>query len=238
MTVPEIAIQTITLRADEIGPERHANGGLACGTFAQLVGGTASVRLLAGVPVGLPLEVHHEGASATVAVAGQPVAVASATDAFVLEPPLRPTMAEAVAARQAHPFRGVRHPLSNCFVCGPERTDGLQVTPGPLAADREVLAAPFVPRTEHEQDGTVRAEVVWGALDCPSYPAAAMRAGELSLLGTLTSHLVRPIRAGEQLVVVGWTESRGTRSHRTASAVIAPDGSVVASARAVWVTLA
>lgn len=229
---------TVTLRADEIGPEAHANGGFACGMFAELVGGTATVRLLAGVPVAVPLDVHHEADSATITVAGQPVAVARTAEPFALEPPYRPTMAEAIAAREAHPFRGVRHPLSDCIVCGPERADGLQVTPGPLAAAEDLLAAPFVPRAEHEVDGAVRREVVWGALDCPSYPAEAMRTGEFSLLGTLSAHQTRPVRAGEELVVVGWTESRGTRSHRTASAILAPDGVVVASARAVWVTLA
>ncbi len=229
---------TITLRTDETGPADHANGGFACGTFARLVGDTATVRLLAGVPVGVPLDVHREGDGVTISRAGQPVAVATPAEPFVLQPPYVPSTAEAAAAREAHPFRDLRHPLSDCIVCGPERTDGLQVTPGPLAADRDLLATPFVPRPEHEVDGVVRPEVVWGALDCPSYPAALTRTGELGLLGTLTAHLIRPLRAGEQLAVVGWTESHGTRSHRTASAIVAPDGSVVASARAVWVTLA
>lgn len=238
MTAHSLTSTTVILRPDEIGPAGHSNGGFACGTFAQLVGGTATVRLVTGVPVDVPLDVHREGDSVTIAVAGQPVAVATPAERFVLQPPYLPSIAEAVAAREAHPFRTIRHPLSDCVVCGPHRADGLHVTPGPLAARTDLLAAPFVPRAEHEVDGAVRPEVVWGALDCTSYPAAVMRTGELGLLGTLTAHLTRPVRAGEELVVVGWTESRGTRSYRTATAMVAPDGSVVASARAVWVILA
>lgn len=41
------------------------------------------------------------------------------------------------------------------------------------------------------------------------------------------------MRVGEGLIAVGWTESIGNRSKRTASALLAGD-EVVASARAVW----
>jgi acyl-CoA thioesterase FadM len=75
---------------------------------------------------------------------------------------------------------------------------------------------------------------VWGALDCPSYPAEAVRRGRFALLGRLTAHPLRPVRVGERLIAVGWTESIGNRSMRTASALLAGD-EVVASARAVWV---
>jgi hypothetical protein len=122
-------------------------------------------------------------------------------------------------------------------VCGPERADGLRVTPGPLEADRDVLAAPFLPTDRFAVDGWVRPAAVWGALDCPSYPAAEARSGRLGLLGTLEAHQVRPIHVGEELVVVGWTVGVGQRSNRTASAIIDRDGEVVASGRAIWVVM-
>ena len=83
-----------------------------------------------------------------------------------------------MAAREAHPLRGVRHPMSDCVVCGPERGDGLQVTPGPLAAVPQVLASPFVVRPDFAVDGRASVPSLWGALDCISYPADLLRRGD------------------------------------------------------------
>lgn len=228
---------TIRLDAGENGPNDASNGGFACGTFAALVGGTAEVRLAAPVPLGVGLDTVIDGQQARVLLVGRTLATVRATERFVLTPPLRPTLDQAVQARGRHPFRGVRHALSDCVVCGPERADGLRVTPGPLEDDLDVLAAPFLPTDRFAVDGRVRAAAVWGALDCPSYPAAEARALRLGLLGTLEVHQVRPIQVGEELVVVGWTLGVGQRSTRTASAIIDRAGEVVASGRAVWVAI-
>lgn len=214
-----------------------SNGGFAAGTFAEMVGGTASVRLHAKVPVGADLVASGGGSRAEVTHRGARVATIEARPAFSVEPPVIPTMEEALDARRRHPMLGVRHPLSSCVVCGPERLDGLRVTPGPLASDREVLASPFIPSEQYAVDRIVRPAAVWGALDCPSYPAGALRDRRFCLLGMLEAHQVRPLHAQERLVVVGWTTATGGRSIRTASAILDGDGAVVASARAVWVAL-
>jgi len=54
-------------------------------------------------------------------------------------------------------------------------------------------------------------------------------------LGRQESYRTRDIAVGEPLIAVGWTIGSGTRSHRTASALLDEDGTVVASAHAVWV---
>jgi hypothetical protein len=231
------AIGTIRLDVRENGPRDASNGGFACGTFAGLVGGSAEVRLAAPVPLGVDLDTLIDASQARVVFAGRTLATIRATEPFVLTPPVRPTLDQAVRARLRHPFRGVRHPLSDCVVCGPERVDGLRVTPGPLEDDVDVLAAPFVPTERIAVDGRVRAAAVWGALDCPSCPAAQARARRLGLLGTLEAHQNRPIHVGEELVVVGWTIAAGQRSTRTASAILDRSGVVVASGRAVWVAM-
>jgi hypothetical protein len=228
---------TIRLDVRENGPKGASNGGFACGTFADLVGGTAEVRLAAPIPLGVDLDTLVEGQQARVLLAGRTLATVRATERFVLAPPRRPTLDQALQARRRHPFRGVRHLLSDCVVCGPERSDGLRVTPGPLEDDIDLLAAPFLPTDRFAVDGWVRSAAVWGALDCPSYPAAEARSRRLGLLGTLEAHQVRPIQVGEELVVVGWTVGVGQRSTRTASAILDRDGEVVASGRAVWVAI-
>jgi len=227
----------VRLSGRENGPKGMSNGGFACGTFAALVGGTATVTLHRKVPLETALTARIRDNRAEVLAGDRLVAVAETVEPFVLEPPVRPTLAEADAARERHPLRGVRHPLSNCVVCGPERRDGLGVTPGPLESDPDILAAPFRPTPGYAVDGLVRPAAVWGALDCTSYSAADYRARRFCLLGSLEGHQVRPIDVSESLVVVGWTRGAGTRSVQTASAMIDEDGAVVASARAVWVAV-
>lgn len=232
-----VTTTTIRLSGRENGPKGMSNGGFACGTFAGLVGGTAKVTLRRKVPLETDLSARVSGPQAQVLDGDRLLAVAEAVQPFVLEPPVRPTAAEADAARDRHPLRGVRHPLSGCVVCGPERRDGLRVTPGPLESDPDILAAPFRPTAGYAVGGLVRTAAIWGALDCPSYAAADLRARRFCLLGSLEACQLRPVEVSENLVVVGWTRGVGERSVRTASAMIDEDGAVVASARAVWVAV-
>lgn len=233
-----------TVTTHEIGPRWNgpagaANGGVACGAFAQYVGGTATVRLENAVALAVAHHVERHGDEVRiVSPQGAPVATVRPVEPFVLTPPVVPTYDEALAARQAHPQRGIRHPLSDCVVCGPERVDGMGVTPGPHPDRDDVLVAPFEPRADLAADGNARIEAVWGALDCPSYPAALMRERRFALLGELTGHVVRDIAVGERLVAVGWMTGRGRRSHRTSVAIVDAAGKTVASSRATWVEIA
>ena len=233
---------TTTLRLDPRlnGPPRSANGGFASGAIARAMGGTARVRLSRPVPLDTPLDVRADldGLSVRITDPEQHlVAEARRVDPFTMAPPEKPSFAEAEAARAASPLQGVRHLLSDCVVCGSERPDGLGVTPGPLLHRSDVLVAPFVPHERDATDGVVHPEAVWGALDCPSYPAASLLDRRLGLLGTLTAHRHRDVLVGERLIVVGWTIDRRGRATHTASAALDERGEVVASARAVWIEL-
>jgi hypothetical protein len=236
--VPSDHPTTVVLDPRNNGPRRSSNGGFAAGTFAQHVGGTAWVRLMAPPPLGTPLTVDFQIDGATFSAGPTVIATARRTTPFVLEPPVYPSMETAKAASLLNPGRRTRNTLSDCIVCGPDRADGMHVVPGPLSIPgQDLLVAPFIPHEQEAVDGVVRPEAVWGALDCPSYPAALMRQGKIAFLGELTAHQRRDIRVGEQLVVVGWTIDAGTRSHRTATAIIDADDEVVASAHATWVVL-
>ena len=217
------------------GPRRYANGGFACGTFADLVGGTGTVTLHRKVPLARSFRVLGTPDGLSVLDGDAPVATVRHASPFVLDPPVRPTYAQAEEARAAHPCADRRHALSDCVVCGPRRADGLHVTPGPVPHEPGILAAPYDPPAHFAHDGSALPASVWGALDCVSYPAAVLARGRIALLGSLTAHRTREIAVGEPLVAVGWTIGSGTRSHRTASALLDEDGTVVASAHAVWV---
>ena len=220
------------------GPRDSANGGFACGGIAEALGGTASVRLHRPVPLDEQLLVKELGDGIAVHDRnGHTVATAHQVDPFVLVPPVVPDFDAALVASAAHPLRGVEHALSDCVVCGPERSDGLGVTPGPLAGDPRLMAAPFVPHARDATAGVVHLDAVWGSLDCPSYPADAMSDGTICFLGTLSAHSGREVHVGERLVAVGWTLERRGRSIETASVLVDDSGATVASARAVWVEL-
>lgn len=222
------------------GPPDTANGGYACGRVAAYVDGPASVRLSSPPPLDTPLPVLRDGdgrvrVTHDGAIVAEARPLAGRLDVAV---PAVPTYDDCLLARERHPARGVRHLLSDCFVCGPERHDGLGVTPGPLAGAPGLLAAPFAPpEREADAHGGLSAAYVWAALDCPSFPATALAAGRMAVLGQLEADVRRTVRVGERLSVVGWTLEENGRKYRTGSAVLAEDGSTVGVARATWIAL-
>ncbi len=234
------------------GPPSTANGGYACGSLAAAMGlplGPVSVRLHRPVPLETALRV----ARADVAASASPDAdgaamyigemlIATGSPAAVdpPEPPARPDSAAAEDARRRHHDFGADHPLARCFVCGEERPDGLHVSAGPVAADGtgDIVATPFEPDASFGTDGVVSAAVVWGALDCPSYPMSAMRSGQTCLLGTFRARISRDVLVGERLVVVGWTNRRDGRKYVTSSALLDRAGTVIGAADAVWIGVA
>lgn len=227
------------------GPPQSANGGYACGYVAALLpdAPAVAVRLHAPPPmdVDLPAALAADGTAVTVHDVDGTTTVATACAAEPLdglEPPLRPSVADARAAMRAHPWLGERHMLSECFVCSPYRHDGLGLHFGPLAAAPGVNGAVLIGDATLPSAGDVLDPVnVWGALDCPSYVPALVAQDGLPLLGSLHAELLAPVPLGEPVVTVGWHESSDGRKHRTASALLTPDGDVFARARATWVTL-
>ncbi len=216
-----------------------AQGGIASGMFAQVVGGSATVRLLSPIPLGVDLDVHRDHAGgATIERLGRPIATVAPASPLRHDAPLVPSFAETLDAARRHPLHGIRHPFSDCVVCSPHRVDGLGVTFAASRVRDDVLIAPLRPRPEFVTDGFLRPESLWGALDCTSFPADLLRSRTIAVTGQLTAHIERAVTADERLVVVGWRTGRGDRSHRTASAVIDESGRTVASADAVWVEFA
>ncbi len=221
------------------GPRRYGNGGYSAGVFARDFGRSARVVLRRPVPVDRTLRIVAEGQESRVFARRRLIAeVGEWRDATPLLPLVRPSLDAAEDAAARHPWTGVRHALSDCSICSPNRRDGLGVVPGVLADAPDMLAAPFHTdsRLAHPlAPDIVSAEFIWAALDCPSFPAADLVAGRVRLLGTIAVTRLRDVYVGESLVVVSWTLGAGVRSVRTASALLGPDGELVASAENVWV---
>jgi hypothetical protein len=232
---PARATEQVTIEGRFNGPETSANGGYACGTLARFIPGPAEVTLRVPPPLDHPLDVVYVEDGAELRDGDTLVASARPIGPLGFEPPVRPTVDEALDAQTRHPFIGVRTPLSDCFVCGYGREGGLGLCFGPLAERPDLNGAVLRPRPDiPTRDGALAPEILWAALDCPSY-TPDVSAGPIALLGRLSAELLRPVGNDETLVAVGWPLEAEGRKHHTASALLDSEGETVARARALWI---
>ena len=222
--------ETITIPAAFNGPPDSANGGYACGLVAGLLGGEAEVTLRSPPPLARPLTVVRDGGRVEVLDGEGIVAEAERLGSLELDVPGAVSVADAEAARER--YAGFRaHAYSTCFVCGPDRADGLGIFPG-CVPGQDVVASPWLPP---EGEGTAVAdELVWAALDCPSGWAVDEFSREGVLLGRLAARIVEPIVGGRPHVVVGWPRGAEGRKRFAGSAVFTADGGLCAYARSTW----
>jgi hypothetical protein len=226
------------------GPPGSGNGGYVCGRIAAYLDGPVTVTLRRPPPLATPMTVDRDGAgSIRVLADGTLIAEAISSPpvpALQVPAPVSMAQARAVAGRG----RYYADPLfPACFVCGTGRRpgDGLRIFPGPVAG-RPLWAAPWTPDPSVVNgSGKVRPEVVWAALDCPSGIAAAEAAGlppdSAILLGQMTASLAALPAAGDQCRVIAWPGARDGRKLTAGSALLGPGGHMLATARAVWLTV-
>jgi hypothetical protein len=205
------------------GPPGVANGGFASGSLAALLGGATEVTLRRPLPLDRPLPVRGDGHGTLVVEDGGRLLAEARTakvpvELLAVPAAVTPEAAEAAAGRSRYYDAPV---FPGCFVCGPARTagDGLRVFPG-----------------------RVRPEVVWAALDCPSGIAAAdaadLPADTAVVLGRMAATVGGLPRPGDRCRVVAWPLAGDGRKLGAGSALLGPDGEVLAAARAVWITVA
>lgn len=228
--------ETVTFPGRFNGPPGSANGGYACGVIAaQVPAELVEVTLRRPPPLDTPLLIEQTAHRYEVRQrSGEVVAVAQPVDAPVTAVPAVldiPADAPPALADASHPFR-------TCFTCGPDRApgDGLRIfakrIPGqPILADRwtpdESLGG---------DDGSVRPEIVWAALDCPGGWAAFDRIpGGVVVLGRMTTRIDRVPRVGEACVVVAASHGHDGRKIDAHSTLYTGEGELLAAARAVWI---
>lgn len=230
---------TITIDERFHGPPASGNGGYTCGMLARWIDGPAQVTLRVPPPLDRPLAIVRDGER--VLLQDDDVLVAEARPAAVhVEVPAPVSWDEAQAATERYPWRE-GHPYPTCFVCGPGREpgDGLCIWPGPVD-ERALFAAPWTPGADlADDDGLVRPEFVWAALDCPGGIVTDLF-GDVGrmLLGRLTADLRAPVRAGAPHVAQAWTLARDGRKLHTATALFTADGGLCGVAEATWIEVA
>lgn len=232
---------TLTIDSRFNGPPRSGHGGYVCGVVAGSADGDRTVSLRVPPPLDTPLQ-RIEEADGTVRLLHGDTMVGEGVPAdqgFASVPrAVSPEEAEDAATR----YRGfAEHPFPTCWGCGPERDDGLRLFTGRVdGGDPDapgLVAAPWTPSIDLDRgDGTVPVEQVWAALDCPTFFGAV--AGQPAVLASMAVAQQQPVPVGQPLVLVGWPSGEPDgRKHHGASAILDPDGGILAVSRTLWVTL-
>ena len=232
----------ITIGRQFCGPPNSGNGGYVCGVLSQGVEGPATAVLRAPVPLDKELALEaRDGGNVLLGEADALIGQGGPATQALPKPPPSPGLEAARAAAQRHIGLSQRvHPI--CFTCGSERADGdgLRVLPGQVeGAETGMVACVWTPHANFARaDGTVGAEIVWAALDCPGYFAWVEREGRHgALLGTMTGEVVAPVKAGEEHVVVAWPIQKDGRKEIAGTALYDAEGRLMARSLQVWISM-
>ncbi|WP_354699349.1 hypothetical protein DSM112329_05063 [Paraconexibacter sp. AEG42_29] len=239
-------MSTLRIPARFNGPPTTANGGYAAGRLAAHLPAAAaaagvSVRLRRPPALDRDLTVAVDGGTAELRDGEDLVATATAMPLDLAVPDL-PSLEEARAAASAADRTRPGHPFPSCFGCGPDR-DRDEAVAALLAAvpgrQDGLWACTWTPPDglPHHADGTLEDAIVWVALDCPSAQPVAPDGGAPHVLGTLTARLDHPVRVGVEHLLLAWPLGRDGRKAHSAAAVVAPDGTICARSRALWIAL-
>lgn len=215
------------------GPPKSGNGGYTSGLMANFVEGAAMVTLRKPPPLDKSMQVEKKEGKVELYDGDTLIAEVIPTK-LDLDIPEPPSMAEAEDAVSR--YDGFReHPFETCFVCGPKREegDGLRIFTGPLK-DRQMVAAPWIPDASLANDeGIVKPEFVWAALDCPGAYAIPDKPPTV-VLGRITGELFQSIKVGEKCRVIGWSLGADGRKHFSGTAVYNESGQLCGAAKAIW----
>jgi len=224
-----------------MGPPGSGQGGYTCGLVAAEIGvPVAEVSLRSPPPLERELAVLRSGD--VVAVMDGETLVAEGRPATLeLEVPEPVDVDVATAASKAgERLWTAEHPFGTCFVCGPGREpgDGYRLVPGELPGRPGTFAAVWTPDESVAEDGAVRRECVWAALDCPTAaPVTPFGTGMTAVLARLTARLDAPVSPGEPHVVVSWGLGVEGRKRHGAAALFTAAGELLAESRALWIEL-
>jgi hypothetical protein len=219
---------TLVVDARHNGPPGSGNGGWTAGLIgAYITDGVAEVTLQKPPPLETPLTVVYTADGLRVLDPSEVVIATARSREDDISPVAAATLAEAEQASSNYPGHG-RHHFPTCFVCGPQRPDGLRIYPGKLPDGR--TASPF------EVPSDVDAVMVWAALDCPGGWAVIEgdRPWVLGRFAVTIGHLPQP---GDRCVVVGQAVSREGRKALVRTTLYTPDERVAARGEATWIAL-
>jgi hypothetical protein len=200
------------------GPPTSASGGYAAGVTARLLDEPARVSLPKPPPVGRRLSVRRVESGVKVFDRDEVVLVAKQRGQLDVQVP----HIDLAAARSATGIPEIlaNHRAPTCVVCGPGRSDGFRIFPGSLGPG--LVATPWqVPSIGCQEDGELASPILWAALDCPG--GWCFNGAHVEFVPVLVSQSVeslKPVRAGEEVIIVGWATGRADRTLRACTAIL------------------
>lgn len=206
------------------GPPGSGNGGWTSGLIAACVTtGVPEVMLRKPPPLDTPMivadgKVLDPGGVVIATVVGRDVEIPAV-------PGVGFEAAESATLR--YPGHGEHH-FPTCFVCGPEREDGLRIFPGRLGDGR--TAAIF------DTPADVEAATIWAALDCPG-GWTVIEGDHPWVLGRIAAIIDELPKHGERCVVMGQAVSRSGRKAVVRTSLYGNAGDLLARAEATWIAL-
>ncbi len=221
------------------GPPESGQGGWTGGLIAEQIGLAATVSLRAMPPLETPMSVESDRDLVRVRH-GEAVVGEGRPHTLTVDVPRTVSWEEALDGRAAYLAEiAPTHPFRTCFGCGPDRSpdNALRIFAGPVPR-RDLVAAPWdvadVRGVSH-----VSIPLVWAAMDCPTASAIAL-SNESERVGVvLLAKLAVDIKAlpsfGDHCVITAWPLGRAGRRWSSAGALLSADGTVLATAEALWI---
>ena len=223
---------TITIPPAFNGPPGSGNGGYSAGLLAAHLDGPHTIRINAPIPLNRPLAMRREDGVTTL-YDGDAVIMTARPEAPSIAPRPAPSF-EAAKRASEHPRPFGAGEQSVCFVCGRNRAEGegLRIFCGQLD-DGETAATVWIPHeTFGGEDGLVRPEILWSALDCPG--GFSLPDVDRALLGEMNAEILERPPVGEPLIIQAWRTGGKGRKHFAGTALYRPDGTLLAHADTVW----
>ncbi|MBP7765880.1 MAG: hypothetical protein KA113_11905 [Syntrophaceae bacterium] len=238
-------LSSVTIPSKYKGPPDIANGGYVCSLFAEYIGGAIDVMIKRPTPLDRELHLCAGDDGTHYLMDGEQMIISAMPGIMDLSVPDAPGYEEAVTAAQASlalkptPYTHVTghgiHPI--CFCCGADvpEGEGLKIHPGRVPGTN-MVAAPWTPTVEHgDEQGYVRPEFLWTALDCPgAYALWELTDTKPGFLGRLIGRIEKPLRCGEPCVVAAWPTGSDGRKLYTGTALFDAKGQIVGRSLATW----
>jgi hypothetical protein len=238
-------ICNIAIPARYKGPPAIANGGYVCGLIAKYIDGAADVMIKLPTPLDRELQIRSNGDGSFYLMDGDRVIIQGKPGAIDLTVPDAPSYEEAIKAAKTSialeptPYPHVTghgiHPI--CFCCGVDVPDGegLRIHPGRVAG-ANMVAASWTPALAYgNEQGYVRPEFIWTALDCPgAFALWELADTKPGFLGRLIGRIEKPLRCGERCVIAAWPVGSDGRRLYAGTALFNAEGQVIGRALATW----
>lgn len=231
------------------GPTGVGQGGWTAHRFADRIGRPVTVSIHAPIPLDTDLELStadggvandRERAEWSLVAAGERIMSATRRPALDLGTPAV-GVEEARHARDRFEWAPSEHPVPCCFSCGVQ-PGSMGVQAGPLPDGRRYATDWSPPDWSVGEDGAVDAGALWAALDCT---AAWFVSGSVDRRVAFTVRYavdeLHAVERGGRYALVAWPAGPEPgwvgRKRHAASAAFAADGTCVAVADSLWVSV-